>query len=313
MWLPGMLFLIGLILSALFSGTETGLYRVPRTRLVLDALGGGRASRAMVWLLNHPAIYVATMLVGNNMANYLTSFAVVWAVSLWFDGGSAAELLGTILMTPVVFVFGELLPKYFFYQAPYRLLRMLRPFLLITTVLFAPITLFLGLLGNALRLLTGQTPFQLRLGMARGELDQVLRAGHEAGILEPGQRSLAQRIFEIGNLPAVAFGVPQEKCAVVDLPLDVDQARYQARRRNQPIILVRRGGRIVGFVRYADVCVRNPKLETIPVVRARMTDRHLKVLLQLYDKETDVAVLTDDRNASRVIVTRRQLLQPLIK
>ncbi len=313
MWLPAVLFLVGVVLSGLFSGTETGLYRVPRTRLVLDALGGSQAARAMVWLLNHPAIYVATMLVGNNIANYLTSFAVVWAVALWLSAGSAAELLGTMMMTPIVFVFGELLPKYLFFQAPYRLLRLLRPFLLTTTVLFAPITSLLGLLGNALRLLTGQTPFQLRLAMARGELDQVLRAGHEAGILEAGQRSFAQRIFEIGNLPAIAFGTPQDRCAIVDLPLDADQARYQARRQNQSIVLVRRSGRIVGFVRYADLSADPVKVETTPVVRARLTDRHLKILLQLYDAESDVAVLCDDRNNPRAIVTRRQLLQPLIK
>ncbi len=312
-WLPCMLFLIGLVLSGLFSGTETGLYRVPRTRLVLDALSGSRAARATVWLLNHPAIFVATMLVGNNIANYLTSFGVVWAVAMWLDAGSAAELIGTLLMTPVVFVFGELLPKSLFYQAPYRLLRLVRPFLFLTTVLFAPITSLLGLLGTALRVITGATPFQIQLAMARGELDQLLRAGHEAGILEASQRSLAQRIFEIGNVPAVAFGATQDRCAIVDAPLDLDQARYQARRRNQPIVLVRRGGKIVGYVKYTDLAVPDPKPVPTPVIRARVTDRHLKVLLQLVDAESDVAVMADERNVPRSIVTRRQLLQPLIK
>ena len=58
-------------LSAFFSGSETGLYRVSRTRLVLDGLAGSRAARGIVWLLNHPSIFVATTLVGNNLANYV--------------------------------------------------------------------------------------------------------------------------------------------------------------------------------------------------------------------------------------------------
>ena len=39
------LFLLGLLLSAFFSGSETGLYRVSRTRLVLDGLSGSHAAR----------------------------------------------------------------------------------------------------------------------------------------------------------------------------------------------------------------------------------------------------------------------------
>ena len=90
MIIAALLFLVGLFLSAFFSGTETGLYRVSRTRLVLDGLSGSRAARGIVWLLNHPAIFVATALVGNNLANYLTSLAVVMAGAAWFGSGSAA-------------------------------------------------------------------------------------------------------------------------------------------------------------------------------------------------------------------------------
>lgn len=313
MILAAVLFLVGLLLSAFFSGSETGLYRVPRTRLVLDGLSGSRAAQALIWLLNHPAIFVATTLVGNNVANYLTSFAVVLAVASLFGGSPAAELIGPMLMTPIVFVFGELLPKYLFYQAPFRLIRVTRPFLLAATVLFAPVTLVLGMLGHALRLLTGQTPFQLQLAMARGELEKLLRAGHEAGILEAGQRSFAQRIFDIGDRPAISFGVSPDRFAVVRTPIDVDAARHQARRRNHPIVLVQRGGRITGFLQYADLSVRNAKVHPTPVIHGRTTDRHLRILLRLYDSGSEVAVLADDRNVVRGVVTRRQLVQPLIK
>ena len=161
-----LLFLVGLMLSAFFSGTETGLYRVSRTRLVLDGLSGSAAVRGIVWLLNHPSIFVATTLVGNNLANYVTSFAIVLGISTIFGSASSTELIGTALMTPIVFVFGELLPKYLFYHAPYQLITATRPMLLIAAVIFAPISLLLGLLGQALQRVTGQTPFRLRVAMA---------------------------------------------------------------------------------------------------------------------------------------------------
>ncbi|MFK8112500.1 MAG: CNNM domain-containing protein [Rubripirellula sp.] len=307
------LFLIGLCLSAFFSGSETGLYRVSRTRLVLDGLSGSRAAKGVVWLLNHPAIFIGTTLVGNNLANYVTSFSIVLGVAAIYGSGSSADLIAPMLMTPVVFVFGELLPKYLFYHAPYRLITATRPFLLAAAILFAPVSLFLGMLGRVLQRITGQTPFRLRLAMARGELDQVLRHGHEAGILAEGQRSMAQRLFEVGNQTAISFGVPGDRLAVVDSPVDVAEARHKARRQNHPIVLVQNAGRIVGFLWYADLCIREPSLELKPVIRGQVADRHLHVLLRLYDASSDVAVLFDESGVARSVVTRRQLLQPLIK
>ncbi|TWT83030.1 hypothetical protein CA13_44930 [Planctomycetes bacterium CA13] len=307
------IFAVGILLSAFFSGSETGMYRVSRTRLVLDGLSGSQTARALVWLLNNPAIFVATMLVGNNVANYLVSFATVMAMVILFGSNSVAEIAGPILLTPIVFVLGELLPKYLFFHAPYRLLKATRPALLFATVLFVPITIVLGLLGNALRLLTGETPFRVRLAMARGELDQVLRDGHAAGILSAGQRGLAQSLFEVGNQTAISFGVPPQRLAVVEAPVDIKVATHQARRRNHPIVLVQRHGRIIGFLRYSDLCLAQPVVDMKPVVRCKVTDRHLKVLLRLYDAGSVVAVLYDGQGEMRSVVTRRQLLQPLIK
>ena len=313
MIVASLLFLLGLSLSAFFSGSETGFYRVSRTRLVLDGLSGSKTARWMIWLLNHPAIFVATTLVGNNLANYVTSLAIVMGVAAWFGVGSSAELLGPILLTPIVFVFGELLPKYFFYHAPYRLLTAARPPLLLTTVLLSPVSLILGLLGRALQKITGQTPFRLRLVMARGELEQVLKHGYEAGILVAGQRSLAQRLYEVGSEPAISFGVPADRLAIVSAPIDVNAAQNEARRHNHPLILVKDEDGISGFLWYADLCGENPNLKCQPVLNGRTEDRHLRLLLNLYDSGGEIAILRDEKSEIRGVVTRRQLLQPLMK
>ena len=307
------LFLIGLTLSAFFSGSETGLYRVSRTRLVLDGLDGSWAAKAVVWLINRPTIFVATALVGNNVANYLTSFSIVMVMASLLGDGAMGELIGPILMTPFVFVLGELLPKYFFFQAPYRLLTAIRPALLFATVVFLPISLVLGLLGQFLSWATGETPFKLRLSMARGDMDRLLKAGHEAGILGASQHSLAQNVFEIGKLSAISFGVPIDRLAIVDWPVDAAHAVHQARRRNHPLVLVRQAGKIIGYLQYSDLCVRDAQPTIKPVIRGKVSDRQLPLLLKLYDARSDVALLFDERGELRSLVTRRQLLQPLIK
>lgn len=313
------LFLLGLMLSAFYSGSETGLYRVSRTRLVLDGLDGSIMGRAMVWLLNHPAIFVATTLVGNNVANYMTSLAIVLGVQRMGNSGPAAELLGPILMTPVIFVLGELLPKYLFFHAPYRLLRATQPMLMLSTILFAPVSLLLGLLGSVLQKVTGETPFELRLTMARRELDQVLRAGHEAGLLAGSQRDLVTRLFEIGNQSAISFGVPVDRLAKISQPvedgktIDIDAAKSAARRVNHPILLVQQGNRITGFLRYIDLMNPAESIAPQPAVRGTVSESHLKILLRLYDARSDVAVLFNEKGIAKSVVTRRQLTRQLTK
>ncbi|TWU65153.1 MULTISPECIES: CNNM domain-containing protein [Crateriforma] len=306
------LFLIGLALSAFFSGSETGLYRVSRTRLVLDGLDGSWSARWIVWLLNHPAIFVATTLVGNNVANYLTSVAVVIAVQQWFTANPAAELIGPMLMTPIVFVFGELLPKYLFFHAPYRLLMATKPILIAATCLFAPVSWMLGLLGGLLQRVTGQLPFQLRLAMARRELDQVLRAGHEAGLLAESQRNLAAKLFEVGNLSAATFGRSPDRIPQVTTPIDVPAAAKLAQRLNESIVLVKEGKEWLGYLRFIDlVCDEGPP-RVLPLVRGTVSDSHLKTLVRLNDQASGVAILLDSRGNAKSIVTRRQLLAHLI-
>ena len=197
---PILLLLVGIALSAFFSGSETGFYRVTRVRLVIDALKGDRISKWLLRLANNPAFFVATTLVGNNLANYLTSLAIVLITrKLWDSDGVIVELTATILFSPLVFVYGELLPKYLFFSAPNRLLRAGGLPFLFFSVLFAPVSAVLWGLGRGLQWLLGETPLRVRLTLARQELQGVLDEGHAVGILRPAQRRLAQNLFAIAG------------------------------------------------------------------------------------------------------------------
>ncbi len=305
------IFVIGLSFSSFFSGSETGMYRVSRVRLLLDALDRSWLSRGMLWLLNHPAIYVATALVGNNVANFMVSLGIVKLVSSSIGGGATTELLGTAVTTPVVFVLGELFPKYLFYNAPYRLLRKVRPMVLFVTVTFSPVSMLLWLLSRALRTLTGETPFQTRLAMQRSELEQVLKEGHEAGLLAGGQRALALNIFETGHEPAIRYGVPIDRLPIIHTPINIATAKSEARRKASPLILVIRRAKIIGCLHFAKLELQR-SISVDPVVECSQDESHLRVLLKLYECQSDVAVLVDHAGKPVRAVTQQQLIQSFL-
>jgi CBS domain containing-hemolysin-like protein len=250
------LFIAGLSLSAFFSGCETGFYRATRVRWQLDALEGDVMARGLLWMGHNPAVFVATTLVGNNLANYITSLAIVLGVAAAWPGYQ--DLLGTIapvVLTPVVFVYGELLPKNLFFQAPNRLLRLAAPLFLVFALLFLPVSIVLWLLTRVLRFFIGQAPEQLQRSLARHELQRVFDEGHDVGLLRPVQRRLAQGMLSLANTPLAACCVPPARFASVAAGSSRAEALRIAARNHAPCLLITdpRSRKLVGYVRVSQL------------------------------------------------------------
>nr|MBC8202132.1 DUF21 domain-containing protein [Planctomycetota bacterium] len=65
---------LGVLLSALYSGLETGLYTINKIRLDVRALSNVASAKRLLEILDRPARMLAVLLVCNNIANYLASY-----------------------------------------------------------------------------------------------------------------------------------------------------------------------------------------------------------------------------------------------
>jgi putative hemolysin len=294
------LFVVGLLLSALFSGSETGFYRVTRVRLLLDGLGGDSIARSLLWLTNNPALFVATSLVGNNLANYLTSFAVVLGMRDLIAGQDhIAEMLAPVVLSPLIFVYGELLPKQLFFYAPNRLLRQTGPLFLCFAVVFAPISAILWALGRVLQEIVGQTPLRVRLALARHELQEVFQEGQEAGILRPAQRKLAQSLFSLASRPVDEFCTPIARIAPIRLG-DSKRDVYRLARRHRATVVpvIESDSRnLVGYVRIVDLYLdRQESVETVrPLLDVPSRESHIAALIRLQTAGEELARVVDGK------------------
>ena len=190
------LFLAGVYLSALFSGAETAFYRVSTLRLSFHAAAGKRRAARVLTFAGDPARFVATLLVGNNVANYLTTAAVGIAVgAVTGRGGGAAEVVATWLISPVVFVCGELTPKRLCYLAPSHFLGKSSSFLRAVFLVAAPVAVPLAGLAKLLER-DGESGAR-RVGgvLGRGRLIEVLDEGHRAGLLIDVQDRLTEHVL----------------------------------------------------------------------------------------------------------------------
>ncbi|QDU53605.1 CNNM domain-containing protein [Gimesia panareensis] len=213
-WLPLLgalaLFAIGIRLSALFSGSETGFYRVSFLRLNIDANEGDPIAKRLCWFAQNPSYFVATTLIGNNLANDLVTIAISMGIAAVFqESGGRAEIVTTILFTPIIFIFGELVPKNLYYRAPTMLLKrycrwfdfFYRAFWIISVPLVS-ITRLLEQFSP-----DRNKPAQLVLGRQR--LVKVLEEGHLEGVLGNAQKQLVRGMFNTAAQSIRKVMIPQ--------------------------------------------------------------------------------------------------------
>ena len=97
-----------LILSAFFSGSETGMMAANKIKLKNLSKKRDRGAKRALKLLTKPDLLLATILVGNNFANILAS-SIVTIIMLNYFGGNV--LLGAVLLTTFILIFSEITPK----------------------------------------------------------------------------------------------------------------------------------------------------------------------------------------------------------
>lgn len=313
-----LLLLIGVLLSALFSGSETGFYRASRVRMVIAGLDGDRISQYLIKLMNNPTLFLATTLIGNNVANYLTSLAIV-LITQQATTSSVAELLAPVLMSPLLFVYGELLPKNLYFRAPNFLLRISAPLFLFFTCLFSPLAALLWGMGRLLERSLGQSPEKIRLTLARKELQQVLQEGLDAGILHPTQRHLSQSFFLVASKAVGEICTPISRVQAISIESSTEQALKFARQKRMADIPLFRGSRseLVGYVRTVELMVNNDFESPADLVRnfsdVKATDLFGEIILQMQSSRETLVRVVGPSDKTVGLLSVDQLTDPLLK
>ncbi len=95
--------------SGFFSGSETALMSASKAKLHALEKDGNKAAKRVIQLTENPDVLLSTILLGNNLVNILSaSLATKLALDLYGDAGIA---FATMIMTVVVLIFAEILPK----------------------------------------------------------------------------------------------------------------------------------------------------------------------------------------------------------
>jgi len=212
-WLVGLIIVL-IALSAFFSSTETALMSLNRYRLRHQARAGHRGARLAEWLLQRPDRLIGLILLGNTAVNVAAaSLATILALRV---GGEGAILAGTVILTIVMLILGEVAPKTIAALNPARIALpaalIYYPLLKITY----PVVWVLNLLANGVLRLFGVSATEMAShSLSAEELRTVVA---EAGVMVPRRhREMLLSILDLDAITVDDIMVPRQEIVGLDL------------------------------------------------------------------------------------------------
>lgn len=198
LWLTAGAILLLLACSAFFSGSETALTAASRGKLRARADKGDSGAEAALGVTEDSERLIGAILLGNNVVNILSaSLATALFTKLFGSNGVA---VATLVMTALVLIFSEVLPKTYAISAPENAAtRVARPIRLVTKLL-APVVSVVRLLVRGILSLFGiRTDPDSEVFSVHEEIAGALAIGASDGTVDKEDRDRLLGALDLGN------------------------------------------------------------------------------------------------------------------
>lgn len=308
---------LGVLGSAMCSGVEMGCYSVNRVRLDLRA-GASRPDRLARMLrgeISRPDRLLPTVLIGNNTFNFLSSVAITALLSAAQRSDTAIATINTLVLTPILFIFGETLPKVAFREHADRLTYPFAPVLKGMRLLFTAAGIVPAL--KALATVTRRAlrvPADAHPGDVRSQIAYLLKEGASGGALSQTQSTLIDRALAFRKTTVAAEMVPWSK--VVAYPVSWDRSRVVRMMAQSPhsrVPLTDPSGRVIGVLRQIDLYLNpaaSPATLALPFARLTPSMSVHEALKKLRTSASRVGIV--ESNGKPVgLVAVKDLVEPL--
>lgn len=186
-WLSAAVIALLLMMSAFFSGSETALTGASRAKLRARADKGSSGAQTALRLTDDNERLIGALLLGNNVANILSaSLATALLTRTFGDNGVA---MATVVMTVLVLIFSEVLPKTYAITNPEPTAERLAPFVSALVRLLAPVVTLVRNIVRLILLAFGvRTDPDSHMFSVRDEIAGALALAHSEGTVHKEDR-----------------------------------------------------------------------------------------------------------------------------
>jgi len=306
------------LLSAFFSSAETALMTCNKVRMkALFDEGNKRAGRVLDLTGNIQKV-LSAILIGNNIVNLSASALMTVLVTDMF--GSFAIGIGTGILTLVVLIFGEIVPKtiatayaenisLWYSGAISALLVVITPFSFIIN----------GFATVVLKILSVDT--ENRTTMTENELKTYVDVSHEDGVIESGEKEIIYNVFDFSDAVAKDIMIPRIDMSCVSTEAPYSEVMKIFKENMYTRIPVYEGGdqdNIIGLINVKDLILLEDK-ENFKINdhlrKAYYTYEFKKtadLLVEMREKSQNVAFVLSEYGATVGMITLEDLLEEIV-
>ena len=305
-----------LLLEGFFSGSEIGVISADQIKLRHKAAKGSKGAQLALTMLEKPEWLLSVTLVGTNISVVTnTTMATALMIHLFGDNGS---WLAIVLAAPLIWIFGEIVPKSIFQQradafTPYVIF-ILRFF----SYLFYPILIVFSFLTRLLAKLAGgnaSNPFTLR-----EEIVTMLQMpAATKGDIHPVEKSMIRRMFKFTETSVHDVMRPLIEVTAIEKGATCNEARLLSAEKSHIRLPVydERIDRIVGILHTLDlleVDADKPILDYVrPAVYVPGAKSIQALMAQLQREGTVVAIVVDEFGGAEGIVTIEDIIEEVVE
>jgi len=332
------LLLASLLASAFFSGMEIAYVSANRLQAELDRNQGGLPGKIVELLLRRPERFIATMLVGNNLALVVFGLESGAVLGKWIFGVEEWELapspllalsVQTAIATVVILITAEYLPKSFFHSAPNRWLRVFSiPLVMVHALLLPPALVVLALS----RLFLGRREDdQSADSFGAVDLDHFIRSlnermdGEEEETPLDNELQILQNALDFSTLKARDCLVPRNEIVALDAGSELAELERCFSETGLSKVVIYRGDidHIVGYVHSKDLLRKASSTdgEESGTALSRLLHPTIivpepmgaqDILAEFIRRKRHLAVVVDEYGGTSGILTMEDIVEELI-
>lgn len=304
-----------LIAEAFFSGSEIGVVSAESVKLRHDAAKGSRGARLALKMLERPEWLLSTTLIGTNIAVVTnTTMATALMIHLF---GEQYSWLAILLVAPLIWVFGEIVPKSIFQQRANTVTPKAVFLLRFASYVFYPILAVFSLVTRLLTRLVGnpaQNPFTLR-----EEIITMVQMPASDGEIQSEEKNMIRRMFGFTETTVRQVMVPLIDVAAIERGDTVAQAVQTARESSHVRLPVfdERVDKIVGILHVLELLCEPPQASVAgymrPVRYVPETKSVKDLLLEMRNEGDAIVVVVDEFGGAAGILSIEDIMEEIVE
>ena len=312
-----LIMILCLVAEGFFSGSEIGTVSADRMRLRHDAAKGSGGARLALKMLKTPEWLLSTTLVGTNIAVVTnTTLGTALMIQLF---GESMSWLAVVLVAPLIWVFGEIVPKSIFQQRANEITPKAIYLLRFFSFLFSPILVFFSVLTRLITRVLGGGKEEANPFTMREEIQTMMDMSPVGGDIRPMEQSMIRRMFEFGEKTAGDIMIPLIDMVAIERSATSGEASKLAEQKMHKLFPVyeKRIDKVVGVINTLEL-VANPADESIEKIIQKVTyvpsSKSIKsLLMQMRTQHDAMAVVVDEFGGAEGIVTIEDIMEEVVE